>query len=178
MKIPQTGLIVMFLCTFAISVKSAPPLSEDALKIPSVTRQVKIFSDLEIGLIEALKNRNQLKLDKLVSQDFEMRTAVRPDNPVPYSEWLKNSLTDASGYALDIGSMAVHDLHDTAIVSFLWNPFGDNKQVAMPDIFLVDVWKRTGLEWKLAIRYASPVHDAAIKIPGFSMDEPVIEKKY
>lgn len=179
MKMSQIGFIVIFLCTFAASAESAP-LSEDANKIPSLTRQVKTFSGLEIELIEALKNKNQVKLDKLVDQDFEMRTGARPDNPVPYPEWLKASFAEASAYTLDIGRMAVHDLNGTAVVSLLWKPSADNKQTAMPDVFLVDVWTKKGAEWKLAIRYASPVQGAvtAIRIPGFSADEPVIEKKY
>jgi hypothetical protein len=179
MKMPQIGFIVIFLCTFAISLESAP-LSEDSNKIPLLTRQVKTFSGLELELIEALKNKNQFKLDKLVAEDFEMRTVARPDDPVPYAEWLKISLAEASVYTLDIGRMAVHDLNETAVVSLMWNSVADNKQTAMPNIFLVDVWTKKGAEWKLAIRYASPVRDdaIAIRIPGFSADKPVIEKKY
>jgi hypothetical protein len=168
--------LIISLCTFFMPAESRP-LPEDTGKIPSLTRQVKTFSDLENELIEALKSRNQLKLDQLVAEDFEMRAAASPDNPVPYSEWLKTSLAEASAYTCHIGRMAVHDLNETAIVSFMWNPSADNKQ-AIQNVFLVDIWKKQGVAWKLAIRYASPVQGASVKVPGFSGKEPVIEKKY
>ncbi|MDD5460268.1 MAG: hypothetical protein PHG00_01340 [Methylococcales bacterium] len=174
MRIRHFALIIIF--TFSWSAEGGP-LSGDAGKIPSLTRQVKTFSELENDLIEALKSRNQLKLDQLVAEDFEMRTAASPDNPVPYSEWLKTSLEEASAYTFHIGRMAVHDLNENAIVSFVWDSFADNKQ-GIRNVFLVDVWKKQGVAWKLAIRYASPVQDADIKVPGFSGKEPVIEKKY
>jgi len=63
----------------------------------------------------------------------------------------------------------VHDLGDTMAVSFL-QAAGAGRQ----DVFIVDVWRRAGDEWKLAIRYAAPAsaRDSAAR------GAPPIHKKY
>jgi small subunit ribosomal protein S2 len=45
-------------------------------------------------------------------------------------------------------------------------------------LFIVDVWRRSGTEWRLAIRYASPVGSRDMAIPGVGPAEPEIPKKY
>jgi len=67
--------------------------------------------------------------------------------------------------------MAVHDLNGTAIVSFTQG--GDRNA-----IFVVDVWRATGNDWRLAIRYASPAGTGALQIPGASAAPSEIPKKY
>jgi hypothetical protein len=68
--------------------------------------------------------------------------------------------------------MAVHDLGTAAIVSFTQDgPSGP--------MFVVDVWRgQGGAEWKLAVRYASPVGASAFVIPGAGPEEKEIPKKY
>jgi len=179
MKILQF-MFVIFLLLACITTVNSAPIFGNITRIPQLTRTVKMFSELEVELIDALKNNNQDKLKSLLAEDFEMRQASKPDNPIPSAEWLKNSLAEASTYTVNIGQMSVHDLKQTAIVNFLWFPASDNGQEPLSKVFVVDVWRQGGKNWQLAIRYISPIQDINAKIPGFSSmpAETVINKKY
>ena len=67
--------------------------------------------------------------------------------------------------------MAVHDFGSIAIASF-------TQDAARGQVFVVDVWRGQGIDWKLAVRYASPAGSPAFAIPGGSASEPEIPKKY
>jgi hypothetical protein len=166
-------MFVIFLLLTCVTTVNSAPISGNNPRILQLTRTVKIFSELETELIDALKTNNQDKLKGLLAEDFEMRQASKPDNPIPYADWLKNSLAEASNYTADIKQMSVHDLKQTAIVNFLWLP-ADNGQV----FFIVDIWRQNGKNWQLAIRYLSSIQDTNAKIPGFVQNEVEIEKKY
>lgn len=170
--------LLFFLGVFVpTAVNSAPP-SKDNVKIPQLTRSVKIFSELEVDLITALKNNNQVKLKSLPAEDFEMRYASEPGNPVPYFNWLANSLSEASKYTADMEQMSVHELGQTAIVNFLWLPAVSSGQIVTAKFSVVDVWKQEERSWKLAIRYISSAQAADAKFPGFVQNETIIEKRY
>jgi hypothetical protein len=178
MKSASTGLILAVLLGLYLQNASAAPPSEDAVRIPSVTRSVQAFSKLESEIITALKHKNQVKLAQLVDQNFDMQVASGSANFVARSEWLKASMAEAASYTYDISDMAVRDLGQTAIVSFDWKPSESIKKGSSPEIFIVDVWKKEGMDWKLAIRFASALQKSGLKFPGFSVTDGVIEKKY
>jgi hypothetical protein len=69
--------------------------------------------------------------------------------------------------------MAVHDLDGSAVVSFLQPGSSANTSV-----FVVDVWRRTGEQWKLAVRYVAPVGASGTALPGVPPAEPEIPKRY
>lgn len=171
MKILRLVFGIFWLLLCVTNVNSAP-ISGNNTRVSQLTRSVKNFSELETELIAALKTNNQDKLKHLLAEDFEMRQASKPDNPIPYADWLKNSLAEASSYSTDIEQMSVHDLNQTAIVNFLWQPSTESK------FFIVDIWRLNGKNWQLAIRYLTPIADINTKIPGFIPNEQEIEKKY
>jgi hypothetical protein len=177
MKIVQSLLTVVFLYTFAASAGST---SVTEHKTPLLTRTVVIFSALEAELIDALKNNNQSKLEKLLANDFEMRQMGEPESPIPRTNWLANSLAEASKYTSDIEQMTVHDLNQATIVNFLWSPVKKNEQRSLEKVFVVDVWRQKEKQWQLAIRYISSAQNPNAKIPGFvpTPNEMVIEKRY
>src|SRR6266571_4257361 len=108
----------------------------------------------------------------MVRDDFELRTSAGPGRPVPRAEWIRQSLA-APGPASSPSQMAVHDLGDTAVVSFL-----DRAAANRAQIFVVDVWRRDGAEWKLAIRYAAPGGTTTVTIPGVPPESSEIPKRY
>ena len=170
-------LLPVLLCMFSLNIVAAP-ISGEIARVPTVTRLVKVFAELETEIITAFKEKNQAKLKQLVYPDFEMQIASRSADPVPMSEWLKASMAEAASYSYDISQMSVHDLGETAIVSFIWNAPDKTQQDPPPDISIVDIWKKDGTRWKLAIRYAAAVQNQDFKFPGFTGDDSVIEKKY
>jgi hypothetical protein len=140
-------------------------------RIPTVTRLVKLFLDREEALSAAMRAGEMASLERTLTDDFELRTGALAANPVPRADFIAEVTRSrpASGAA---SRMAVHDLDAVAIVSFVQ---GEDPRTA---VFVVDVWRRQGADWKLAVRYAGPAGTAAFTIPGAGAAAPEIPKKY
>lgn len=130
---------------------SAPALAAPAdggqQRVPTVTRLVQLFSTLESELMTAVQKGDSTAIDKMLADDFELRSGAMPGTPTPRAEWLRHSQGQV---AAPIEQMAVHDYGTAAVVSYLW------KRGARHNIFIVDVWGKSGDAWKLSVRYASP----------------------
>ena len=92
-----------------------------------------------------------------------LETACRPEEP--------RVLGHGSDPGGKINDMAVHDYGTIAIVSFKQGAIGGT-------VFVVDVWRGQGTDWKLAVRYASSAGTPTFAIPGGDASEPEIPKKY
>ena len=150
---------------------AAPATGGDApTRVPTVTRSVKLFQERETALAEAIRAGDKRALDKLLSEDFELRAGARAVQPVPRADFVQELMRSRDGGG-DIAAMAVHDLGETAIVSFTQGNRGGA-------LFVVDVWRKGGSDWQLAIRYASPAGDARYAVPGAGAEAPEIPKKY
>jgi hypothetical protein len=154
----------------------APAYSADAPstppgRIPTVTRLVKLFLDREEALSAGMRSGDMASLERTLTDDFELRAGARAATPIPRADFLREVVRNrpASGAA---SQMAVHDLGSIAIVSFVQ---GDDAKRA---IFLVDVWRQSGTDWKLAIRYAGPAGAPDFPIPGAGAPPSEIPKKY
>lgn len=141
---------------------------EPQLRIPTVTRLVQIFSTLESELMAAVQKGDTTAIDKMLADDFELRSGAMPGMPTPRAEWLRHSQGQA---VAPIDQMAVHDYGSAAVVSYLW------KRGARHDVFIVDVWGKSGEAWKLSVRYASPAGDRRFNIPGAALEALPGEKK-
>ena len=140
-------------------------------RVGTVTRLVKLFLDKEAALGAAVRGGDAAALDAMLADDFELRTGPRAANPVPRAEWMREVLRTREPGG-EIARMAVHDLNTAAIVSFTQDGPGG-------PMFVVDIWRgQGGAEWKLAVRYASPVGTPTFVIPGAAPGEPEIPKKY
>lgn len=144
-------------------------------RVPTVTRTVKLFSELEIRLAESLQGGKRQEAEALLEDDFEVRPAGAPGLATPKSEWLSATV---GKYALPARSeqMAVHDFGTTAVVSFLQPASESETRDRGKDLFVVDVWKRDGENWKLAVRYAGPA-GRGVAIPGVS-NQAILPKRY
>jgi hypothetical protein len=160
------------LVVFAASVPLAALAQnrDAASRVPTVTRLVKLFLERETALIDAIRAGDAETIGSMLADDFELRTGTRAASPVPRAAFLQElARTRDGGGAVD--RMAVHDLGSVAIASF--------RQGSGPGaLFVVDVWRRAGADWKLAIRYASPAAAPAASIPGVGPAEMEIPKKY
>ena len=172
----KTLLFMLFL-SMTVSMLAAPDVvSADGIgRIPTVTRLVKLFLDLEGHLIQAVGKRDMHAVSSLLSDDFEMRLDAMPGNPIPRDEWLRKSFGEPKSSST-IEQMAVHDLGKTAIVSYLWKIKATNSE-SESNIFVIDIWKHVGKDWKLAIRYAAPSQMDDAVIPGAALSTPTFEKK-
>ncbi len=145
-------------------------------RVPTVTRLVKLFLELESSLAEGLRGGGTTTVDGMLADDFELRVAPAPGNPTPRAEWLRLAM-DKPGPPVRIEQMAVHEFGDVAVVSFLQAAMSGDKRDPARDIATVDVWRRAGDAWKLAVRYAGPAGGRGFIIPGASVQAP-IEKRY
>jgi hypothetical protein len=158
----------------ALVVASSPSAAADEPpsggRVPTVTRHVKLFLEKEASLGAAVRNADATALGRLLTDDFELRTGARAASPIPRADWVRELLRtrDPGG---DISRMAVHDFGAVAIASFTQDAVGG-------PVFVVDVWRGQGGDWKLAVRYAGPAGSPAFAIPGGSASEPEIPKKY
>jgi hypothetical protein len=163
-----TGILVAGVVVPAHSADEAPAPPG---RIPTVTRLVKSFLDREEALSAAMRAADTASLERTLTDDFELRAGARAATPIPRADFLRDVARNrpASGAA---SQMAVHDLGSISIVSFVQ---GDEAKRA---IFIVDVWRQSGTDWKLAIRYAGPAGAPDFPIPGAGAPPSEIPKKY
>jgi hypothetical protein len=170
----MVGLFVALLASPALFVASLPSAAADEQptsgRVPTITRLVKLFLDKEASLGAAVRSADATALGGLLTEDFEVRTGARAASPIPRADWVRELLRtrDPGG---EISRMAVHDFGGIAIASFTQDAAGGR-------MFVVDVWRGHGTDWKLAVRYASPAGSPAFAIPGGRASEPEIPKKY
>jgi hypothetical protein len=160
----------LFICVALFSALPLMAQEPARTRAPTVTRLVKLFLDKESALGQAVRSGNAPALGAMLAEDFEVRAGPRAARPVPRAEWMDEILRkrDPGG---EPNGMAVHELNGTAVVSFTQGHAGGA-------LFIVDVWRGQGDEWKLAIRYASPAGSPSFTIPGVGPGEPEIPKKY
>jgi hypothetical protein len=139
-------------------------------RVPTVSRLVKLFGEREARLAERVAARDATGAGNMLTDDFELRASNLPGRPIPRADWLAQSM-QSTGVGSRITQMAVHDLGDTAVVSFLQGPD------TTASLFVVDVWRRAGDDWKLKARYASPTA-GNVPIPGVPPADKNLPKKY
>ena len=173
----RRSLFLTLLLSMTVTMLAAPALASanGVGRIPTVTRLVRIFSELEDNLANAVEERDAQAASKLLGGDFEMRVGAMPGNPIPRAAWIQQSLSEPKSSSV-MEQMAVHDLGAIAIVSYSWKVKAE-KSEAVRDIFIVDVWKRGADDWELAIRYAAPAGKDDLPVPGAPANAPVFEKK-
>ena len=155
---------------------SALASSEDGIgRIPTVTRLVHEFFQLEGKLSQAVEKRDTPTVSNLLSDDFEMRVGAMPGTPIPRAAWIQQSFVEHES-STEMEQMAVHDFGKIAIVSYLWK-IKATKSKMERDIFIVDTWRQEAGAWKLAVRFAGPGAQSDYPIPGVPIIEPAFEKK-
>jgi ketosteroid isomerase-like protein len=129
-------------------------------RIMTATRQVTLFTGLEIKMLQAIQKNDKAGLQAMLTEDFalEMPNVER----MAGDDWV-DSVT-AKDFVLKkfgVRQVSVVELGDAAVVKF------DRLQDATykgatesGEFFVVDVWKKTGDTWKLANRFVSKVSSA------------------
>lgn len=170
--IAAAASLAMVLAGCLGSPAAAQPL-QASVRIPTVTRLVKVFYDLESRLVSNLVARDARAIDQALEPDFEMRAGSMPGTPVPRADWMRQEQANPAQATID--QMAVHDFGSVAIVSFRLAPAATPAAGANQDLFIVDCWKRDSDGWKLATRYLSNAAAPASAIPASA---GTIEKRY
>ena len=143
-------------------------------QIPVVTRLVQIYSDYERRLADAINRRDTSEIDRLVADDFELRSASNIGVPIPRADWIAQSLKEPSA-SMSIGQMAVHDYGNIRIVSFVMNRAAAARRER--GIAVVDVWMQSGESSVLKTRYATVLENRRLRVPGETRQQQ-IDKRY
>jgi len=144
--------------------------------VPTVTRTIQIFSNLENAWNDSVKSRDSDSLKKILSERYELRTAASPGRPTPRDESIALAFKDPI-YSSAIEQMAVHEYGDLMVVSFQWNLDVGKASPLAARIFVVDTWKLVDGAWQAQARYAAPADGTSKAVPGFDAQQPTINKK-
>lgn len=164
---PRLSALAMAICVALPAVAQSVAATD---RIPTVTRLVRIFSELEAGLVTQAHATDTTALDQSLDASFEMRTSAAPGVPVPRDEWILQARA-AQARPPRIDQMAVHDFGDVAVVSFREFAAPATPARSPRGRFVVDCWKRAGDGWKLAVRYVSDATSEGIKPPPGTIDK-------
>jgi hypothetical protein len=164
--IPARLLFLMSIAVALCAGVSAQPAPQTG-RIPTVTRLVKIFYELETALQTQARSADPAALAQSLDPSFEMRDSASPGTPIPRDEWIRQARSAAAANR-SIDQMAVHDLGTYAIVSFREVDPGAKPATQR---FVVDCWKRDGDTWTLTIRYASEVPAWQKRTPAGTLDK-------
>lgn len=150
----RTTAVLSFLVIFLTALTSGqepvkPPVSP---RIMTATRQVTIFSALELQLLQAIQKKDKAALESLLSDDFSIYMPAA--EPLGLDEWLDT----VTGKDYSLKTFAVRrffatDLGDSVQIVFersqeaVWKGKPDSGQ-----FFVIDLWKKSGDSWKLANR--------------------------
>lgn len=121
-------------------------------KILTTTLLVNQYNELEKSLEEAIFNADVRRINTLLAADFEERESTQPNSPIPKEKWIKNKLNQPAKKHILIKQMAVRELTNFFIVSYL-------AVIPKPNEikFIVDIWQEDGKKSNLLARYSSIV---------------------
>ena len=143
-------------------------------QIPVVTRLVQIYSDYEQGLADAIIRKDTGEINRLIADDFELRSTNNIGVPTPRAEWIAQSLKEPSA-SISIAQMAVHDYGNIRIVSFAMKRTAGTRQAR--GVAVIDVWMVSGESSVLKVRYSAIQRSPCIPVPGESQPQQ-INKRY
>ena len=144
-------------------------------RVPTKTRNVMMFTELENQWMAAVQKHDSATLDKLVADKYELRTSAAPGVPTPRADSLKQA-ESLPPFSSSIDQMAVHEYGDVMVVSFMWTIDAPKDAGVAHNVFVVDTWKRNGDNWQVQVRYAAPA-DASGHVPGVTAPAPAPQKK-
>jgi ketosteroid isomerase-like protein len=135
-------------------------------RIVTATRQVTMFSDLEIQMLKAVQKKDKAALESMLTEDciIEMPDA----DPLAGDEWVDSVMAkDFSLKSFAMRNVFAVDLGNAAVVKFERRQDAINKgKTDSGEFFVVDVWKKDGDAWKLANRFVSKSVPGAVGPKG------------
>ena len=138
------------LAVFTIITHAALAQAPGRIQTPS--RLVTVFTNLENQLWDALVRNDTASAGRMLTDDFAQWSPEPPGSPAPREQFFKPDRKDMANFR--VRQMSANDLGDHVVVNYILT--SDLPRA----FFLIDVWKKSGVDWLLASRYLSAV-DAA-----------------
>jgi ketosteroid isomerase-like protein len=158
-------LVSVFLAVSVFAGAQEPVKPKLTPRIVTATRQVTMFSDLEIQMLKAVQKKDKAALQAMLTDDCLI--GMPNADPLPGDEWVDSVMAkDFTLKSFAMRDVFAVDLGNAVVIKF------DRRQDATykghadsGQFFVVDVWKKDGDAWKLANRFVSKTNS-----------EPSIEK--
>lgn len=124
-------------------------------RIVTATKQVSMFSDLEIQMLKAVQKKDKAALQAMLTDDCVI--AMPNADPLPGDEWVDSVMAkDFTLKSFAMRGVFFVDLGNAAVVKFERRQDATNAGKAESgEFFVVDLWKKDGDAWKLANRFVS-----------------------
>ncbi len=124
-------------------------------RIVTATRQVTMFSDLEIQMLKAAQKKDKAALQAMLADDCLI--GMPNADPLAGDEWVDSVMAkDFTLKSFAMRNVFAVDLGNAAVVKFERRQDAISKGKAdTGEFFVVDVWKKDGDAWKLANRFVS-----------------------
>ena len=164
MRTAARGIVLLSsLLTIQFGLAQAVP--KETARIVTKTRLVAIFSELETQWLQAVQQKDETTLSRLVSEDFQVWTPQPPGAPIPREDWQKQALAHQLA-SFRLRQMAVRSLsNQISVASFVLSDIIE--QGGKPrsrDHFVVDIWKKDGENWQCTDRYVWPISGNARRV--------------
>ena len=131
-------------------------LAQETAESGMPTIEVDAFTRLEKRLMDAVVAQDRSTLGSLLAPDFELRNAHTGGEVTIRDEWLQAATSTYKIRSFKISRLTVLSMGNSAVVNFFYE-----QQAAFAgqdisgDFFLVDIWRKTGTDWKLLARYSA-----------------------
>ena len=116
MRVRRAATLLVLLCTTGLL--PSPQGQEKGHQVAPNTRLQVFFSELETQWLKAVQEKNPAALNRIVADDFHLRTAI-PRNPVSREEWLLG-VFGRNLQSFQLRQLAVRQVSpEIAVVSFI-----------------------------------------------------------
>jgi Domain of unknown function (DUF4440) len=120
------------------------------------TIEVDFFTRLEKQLTDAVVAQDRSALEPLLASDFELRTARTGGELTLRDEWLQDAISTYKVRSFRISRLTARTVGNSAVVNFFYEQQATfARRDISGDFFLVDIWQKTGNDWKLLARYSA-----------------------
>ena len=145
----------LFIALF-FSLTISPLFSQEVASSGMPTLETAFFSKLEKRLGDAIVAKDRVALESLLANDFELRTARSIGELTLRDDWLEAATTTYRMRTYRMTRLAPRQFGETAVVSFLCEQQASFKGKDISgEFFVVDVWQKTGNDWRIAARYSA-----------------------
>jgi hypothetical protein len=151
-----TVAAVVFLLMF---VSRASPAQQSAKrKAPVATSRLQVFfSELETQELNAIQDKDQAALNRILADDFQEFRPDPPGKPIAREDWLKDAFSRRAK-SFELRQMTIRSISpQISIASFILSQaFEQAGKTDTEDRFVVDVWANSGGgdNWRCTGRYS------------------------
>jgi uncharacterized protein DUF4440 len=156
MRVRRAATLLVLLCTPGLL--PSPQGQEKGHRVVTNTRLQVFFSELETQWLKAVQEKNPAALNRVVSDDFHLWTAI-PRNPISREEWLLG-VFGRNLQSFQLWQLAVRQVSaEIAVVSFVQTETYQSATPQTENHFIVDIWINSGSgdNWRCTDRYFSEV---------------------